>query len=175
MGGEKSISKGIIIGCIIGVAAIGIAIVIVLVSGKKSVNETEVPEGNKKSVVTAENVEEVVEELTTVEPTNIPQSYTVSQNSEWHFPDGSSETADAFVENIASNETPVYIEVKLNDTNEVVYSSPVIELGAKLTNFKLDKVLDAGTYTCTIDYHLVDDDQNELTQVHVGGTIIIEN
>lgn len=173
--GNKSGSmKGLIIGLAIGLVVAIIAIVAVLNLGKGNTTETE-PETNKKAVVTADNVEEVVEDfLNDDEPLYIPQKYTVTQNSEWHFPDGDSESEDAYVENVKGNESPVYFNVILNDTEEVVYSSPILELGASLSGLKLDKHLEAGIYEVTIEYHLVDDQQRELTTVNVGGTIVIE-
>lgn len=174
--GNKSGSmKGLIIGLAIGLVVAIIAIVAVLNLGKGNTTETE-PETNKKAVVTADNVEEVVEEMIQAEDTrDIPQSYTVQQNSEWHFPDGNSNSTDAYVENVSYNETPVYFDVILDDTNEVVYSSPIIALGASVSGFKLDKPLSKGTYPCTLEYHLVDDNQETLTTVLIGATLIIEN
>lgn len=170
--------RGLFIGLVGGAVLIIVLVVVVILNLGKGKNDTSEaqPEPNKKAVITADNVEEVVEDLVqTEEDVHIPQSYTVSQNSEWHFPDGNSKSTDAFVENVSYNETPVYFDVIIDDTEEVVYSSPIIELGASLSGFKLDKPLDAGTYTCTLEYHLVDDDQNTLTTVLIGATLIIEN
>jgi hypothetical protein len=79
------------------------------------------------------------------------------------------------VENVTDNETPVYFDLIVDETNEKVYSSPVLELGAKLESFKLDTPLEKGEYQCTVEYHMVDEDQNELTTVNVGVTVVVEN
>ena len=128
----------------------------------------------RKSVITADNAEEVIEEwINEEEEKNIPKYFTVTQNTEWTFPDGLSNSTNAFVENDKSNETPVYFEVIVDSKGEVVYSSPVLELGARIDGFSLDKALEKGDYECTIVYHLVDDEQNELTTVNVGTIIHI--
>jgi hypothetical protein len=132
-------------------------------------------EQEKKQVITPENVEEVVaqmDELITPSA-NIPQSYTVSQNSEWVFPNGTAQSINAYVKNDESNETPMYFDLIVDETNEVVYSSPILELGAEIEKFALDKPLDAGVYVCTVLYHLVDENQNELTTVHIGVNVIV--
>jgi uncharacterized protein (UPF0333 family) len=157
---------------IVVVIAVLIAVIGVLAS-KLSQNSHEEPK-EKKSVITADNAEEVIEEwINEDEGKQAPQYFTVTQNTEWSFPDGSSNSTDAFVENDKSNETAVYFEVLVDSIGEVVYSSPVLELGARIDDIKLDKVLDKGDYECTIIYHLVDDEQNELTTVNVGTTIHI--
>jgi len=108
-------------------------------------------------------------------PDYIHNNYTFKQSSDWVFPDGSSESTNAYVENSTDNETPMYFDLQVDKTGDIVYSSPVLELGAKIQNFKLDKPLEKGTYECTIIYHLIDDDQNELTHVNVGVNIKVEN
>lgn len=182
---NSTVNVGVIIGIIVSAVVVvtGVAVVAVLLLGKGGAQEGQLeqtagPESEKerRAVVTAENVEEIAEELfTPTDNGDIPQSYTVTQNSEWHFPDGSSASTDAYVENVRDNETPVYFEVIVDETQQVVYSSPVLELGASISDFSLDEPLSKGEYVCTVLYHLVDDDQNELTTVRVGGTLVVEN
>jgi hypothetical protein len=80
-----------------------------------------------------------------------------------------------YVENVTDNETPVYFDLIVDETGETVYSSPVLELGAKLEKIKLDTPLEKGDYSCTMVYHLVDENQNTLTTVNVGVTVVVEN
>lgn len=170
--------RGLFIGLVGGAVLIIVLVVVVILNFGKGKNDTSEAqsEPEKKSVITADNIEEVVEDfMQEDEALYIPQKYTVVQNSEWHFSDGDSVSNDVYVENSKDNETPVYFEVLLNDTEEVVYSSPILELGASLSSLKLEKHLDAGIYDITIIYHLVDDEQRELTTVNVGGTIVIES
>jgi hypothetical protein len=132
-------------------------------------------EPDKKQVVTAENVDEIMDDILDTTPKNIPVHYTVTQNSDWVFPDGKSESINAYVENDKDNETPVYFDIVVDETGETVYSSPVIELGARIEHMKLDKELEKGEYVCTMTYHLVDGEQNTLTTVDVGLNLIIKN
>jgi cytoskeletal protein RodZ len=184
--GKKGGGKGLIIGGVILIIVLLLVVIILLLT--KSKNNDVIPEtqpvsesavennaNEERSVITAENAEEAVTEMLADLPTNIPTSYTVTQNSDWNFPDGASASSNAYVENDPSNETPVYFDIVVDETGETVYSSPVLELGAKLENIKLDKELPQGTYPCTMTYHLVDDQQNTLTTVSVGVNLVIEN
>jgi hypothetical protein len=166
-GGIRFVVVGIVV-----VIAILIGVIVVLASKLNKSSEEEPQE--KKSVITADNIEEVLEDMEDL-PDYIPKNYTVKQSSNWVFPDGTSESTNAYVENSTDNETPMYFELQVDETGDIVYSSPVLELGAKIQNFALDKPLEKGKYECTIIYHLIDDDQNELTHVNVGVNIEVEN
>jgi hypothetical protein len=163
-GGRKKII--VIVVVVIVLIAIIATVVFAFLMGKGDTN--------KKETITPENVEERVDEIFNRDMGSIPQYYTATQNSVWAFPDGNS-AGSAYVENVQDNETPVYFDLIVDDTGEVVYSSPILELGARLDSFRLDKYLDKGEYNCTVVYHLVDQDQNTLTTVNVGVTVIVEN
>jgi hypothetical protein len=160
-----------IIVAVIGIITVGAIGAAAYFTTHKPVEE----EVKTKEIVSAENVEEKVTEIFEKEPDNVPSYYTATQNPQWIFKDGAAVTENAYVENVTENSTPVYFDLIVDETGEVVYSSPVLELGATLNGFKLDKPLDKGDYNCTVEYHLVDDDQNTLTTVNVGVTVIIEN
>jgi hypothetical protein len=163
----------VVIGVIVVIAILVTSIVVL--AGKLNQAKKEEPK-ETKDVVSAENVEEVIDEwVNESEDKNIPKYYTITQNTEWTFENGSSPSNDAFVANDAGNESPVYFDVIVDATGETVYSSPVLELGARIENFALDKNLEKGDYVCTLIYHLVDENQNELTTVNVGTTIHILN
>lgn len=169
-GGRKLVVIGVIV-----VIAILVGTIVVLaskMSGMQAKEETK----ERKGVITAENAEEVIEEwLDDTSAQNVPQYYTVVQNTEWTFPDGSSPSIDATVGNDAENESSVYFDVIVDETGETVFSSPILEIGAQIENFTLDKALEKGDYVCTVVYHLVDEEQNELTSVNVGTTIHVLN
>jgi Na+-transporting NADH:ubiquinone oxidoreductase subunit NqrC len=168
-GGIKLVVIGIIV-----VIAILVGTIVVLASKLNKTTKEEPKE--TKDVVTAENVEEVIEEwVNESEDKHIPQYYTITQNTEWSFDDGSSPSNNAFVTNDVGNESPVYFDVIVDATNETIYSSPILELGASIEKFKLDKKLEKGDYNCTLIYHLVDENQNELTTVSVGTIIHVLN
>jgi len=182
-GGDARKKNNAIIIAVISVIVISvlIAIIVFLVTKNKeelvteTATEGEVEETAQREVITADNAEEAAEDFLASIPDNIPESYTVTQNGEWTFPDGASSSTDAYVMNDESNDTPVYFDLIVDETGEVVYSSPVIGLGAVLEGFKLDTPLEAGTYVCTAEYHLVDDNQNTLTTVNVGVTVNVLN
>ena len=48
--------------------------------------------------------------------------------------------------NGTNNTHPIYFDLYMQDTNELLYSSPVLPVGADLTNCKLDIVRPAGSY-----------------------------
>jgi hypothetical protein len=104
-----------------------------------------------------------------------PPNYEVTMNSTWHFNDGAEASEDAYVENSAANSNDVYFDLELQDTGEVIYESPVIPIGSHLDKIKLDKDLDAGTYTCVMTYHLVDSGQNTVGTVKLEVTVIVAN
>lgn len=174
--GRKKVTIGVLVVVIAVLSCSVIVMANLLIKGRNEANQTE-KQAERKSVVTAENVDEVLENMQQIAdtPEDVPQSYIVTQNAEWIFPDGDSPSTNAVVENDSLNETPVYFDLTIDETGEVIYSSPILELGAKINAFSLEKPLDAGTYSCTVVYHLVDENQNELTTVNVGTSVIVEN
>jgi cytoskeletal protein RodZ len=129
-----------------------------------------------KKVITPDTAEEVMEEILSEDTaSDAPSSYTVTQNGVWTFENGDAETQDAYVANDVENETPIYFDLIVDETGETIYSSPVLELGAKLEKFRLDKHLDKGSYDCTVLYHLVDENQNTLTTTRIGVQVLVEN
>jgi hypothetical protein len=174
---KKNATRGagtviVVIGCLVIVALVGVIIALVMNMNRRP-QETEEPE-QRAVLVTEDNVEEAVEEMMREPEVYIPQYYSVSMNMTWNFPDGDSPSSNAYVENVASNETPVYFDVIRNDTGETIYQSPVIPLGGTLRNFLLDKDLDAGTYDCVCVYHLIDENQRTLTTLNMAMTVIVE-
>lgn len=133
------------------------------------------PEQKPREVISADNVDDVLAEMEAVQESrkNIPQSYTVSQSTDWTFSGETLKSEDAYVKNDSSNETPVYFDLVVDSTEEIIYTSPILDLGAEIRGFTLDKPLDLGTYTCTVVYHLVDENQNELTYVNIGVEVTV--
>jgi hypothetical protein len=84
-----------------------------------------------------------------------------SMSTEWTFKDGKSESKDAYVANTVNNTHPFYFDVVLSGSDEVIYASPVIPVGVQLTDFKLDKPLEAGTYEAICKYYLLQDEENQ--------------
>jgi len=105
-----------------------------------------------------------------------PDYYTVTMEPVWHFSAGDKESDDSVVINVESNATPVYFDVFLEeDESHVLYKSPVIPLGGELRKIKLDEDLDAGNYACVAEFHLLGENQETISTVRVGLTIVINN
>lgn len=92
----------------------------------------------------------------------------------WTFANGEAESKDAYVANSANNTHPIYFDLYLNDTNELIYSSPVIPVGSQLTDFKLDKALPAGTYKAKCAYSLLSDEESQEVTSNVNFIITLE-
>jgi hypothetical protein len=135
-------------------------------------NEPPVPVTVGRGVVaTPENIEELREKAK--QPVE-DGYYETRMNVDWKFPNSSAESTNAYVENSTNNKRTVYFDLTLADTNELIYSSPFIPVGARLEKFKLDAELPAGEYKGIVTYHLVDDEYRELTTVSVGVNLRIE-
>jgi len=95
----------------------------------------------------------------------------------WTFADGESASKDAIVVNGSNNTYPIYFDVNLQDTNELIYSSPVIPVGSQLTEFTLDKDLDPGEYKAVVMYSLLEDEDSQVVKSQAGFVIkiIVEN
>lgn len=175
-------NKGLIIICIVAVVIIValIGVIVALMNSSKSgenIASEEPPAGEKRSIlITEDNIDEMADQiLDESEREGVPLSYQVTMNSTWKFEDGQSASSNAYVANSVNNETPVYFDVIRNDTQEVIYQSPVIPLGEELDDIVLDVDLDAGDYECTLIYYLIDDEQNVLTTVNMWLMVSVEN
>lgn len=96
-----------------------------------------------------------------------------NMSMKWTFADGKSTSKDAIVVNSSNNTYPIYFDVNLEDTDELVYSSPVIPIGSQLTDFKLDKELEAGEYKAIVMYSLLEDEQSQVVKSQAGFVITI--
>ena len=124
-------------------------------------------------VVAPDDIDKQLEERTS---TVAPGSYDVCMNNDWKFDNARSSSRNAYVENITTNTNTVYFEIIRNDTEECIYHSPFIPVGSSLKNVKLNnEQLTKGTYKCTLVYHLVDSDYNDISHVNISLNVIIEN
>lgn len=166
---SKKKSSSLVIGIIFGVVALVLVITVVAFAFSSPKESTE----DKRDVlVTPDNVEEIIAEIK--EP-NPDSAYTASMNIDWYFEDGASPSSNAYIENAPENSRTVYFEVFLADSGEMVYSSPYIPVGSILEHPALTVDLDAGEYKAICVYHLVDDDNKELSTVSVSVTLHILN
>ncbi len=126
------------------------------------------PKDERPTVVSQGNAAEVKETMD--EPVE-DGYYQIMMNTEWTF-DG--KTSNAYVENSKNNSRTVYIDVFRSDTNELVYSSPYIPVGEKLQGFMLDADLASGSYDGLVTYHLVDDNNEEVSSLSVTVTFEVK-
>lgn len=125
--------------------------------------------GGRGTVVTESNVAEIQESVAAPVEDGY---YVTSMSIDWHFDGLTSE--DAYVENAVENTRTVYFDLFRLDTSELIYSSPYIPVGEKLSGVVLDKEVEPGTYDTILVYHLVDDDKNELSTLSIALTIYVE-
>ena len=78
------------------------------------------------------------------------------------------------VANKTTNTRTVYFDLLTEDTEELVYSSPYIPVGESMQGFTLDKQMETGQYDMIVRYHLVDEDNVEVSNLSVGVTIYVE-
>ncbi|MCM1568346.1 MAG: hypothetical protein NC081_02735 [Roseburia sp.] len=167
---KKSGNAGIIVFLLAVIIIMAfLTIIVVTLRGKNDVSAEK-----RNVVVNAENVEEILASLSE-QDVNEPGYYEVTMNSEWVFEDGKSISENAYVENAVTNTNDVYFDVNLKDTNELIYSSPILPLGSHIENITLDKELAAGTYDCIMTYHLVDENQETVSTLKITLTIEIQN
>lgn len=170
---QKKTKKG---GFVLGAAAVIIIAVLIGVIIFLLLSQKAEPEEEKRNVViTPENVEQVLQELAETQETVAPGYYTATMNTTWRFAAGDEPSYDAVVENVEANTNDVYFDVVLeSDETKVLYKSPVIPRGGRLEEIVLDEHLEAGSYDCVVIYHLIDEEQNTLSTLRIGITIIIE-
>lgn len=159
---KKKITSSIIIGLLILVIILLVTITILFAKkgGEKSQSKPK-----RDILVTEENVDKVIKNLELEAEANkvLPGTYEVCMTNEWVFETASSEAENMYVENSNANTNDVYFDLILKDTEEIVYSSPVIPIGKSMSKLKLDKELEPGTYNAIVNYHLLDKEQNELS------------
>ena len=127
------------------------------------------------TVVTPDNVEELIAELEEEDFTPIG-SYEMNMNFDWTFADGTSASENAYVGNSINNLNTVYFTIALSSNmDEIIYTSPNLEVGSHLTSIKLDKDLDPGTYEAVATYYLLNANMEPVSEVSVILNLTIQN
>lgn len=166
--GSKKQSFIIVVLALLVVIALGV--IIFLLTREEPTTIIEDPSGGRGTVATKDNIEEILKDMESTE--SVPDGhYTTSMSINWHF-DGK-ESKDAYVANDVVNTRTVYFDLFLKDTNELIYSSPYIPVGAELKGLTLDTELEPGTYKTILVYHLVDDNKQELSTLSIALTIYV--
>lgn len=97
-------------------------------------------------------------------------------NTTWTFADGESASSDAVMGNSTGNSYPFWFTVTLSDTDEVVYKSGQLPVGQQISEIKLNKDLDKGTYPAVVNVQMVEENGEEVeSNMGFNITLIIEN
>ena len=92
----------------------------------------------------------------------------------WTFEDGTSASPNSYVANVESNLHAIYFDVYDEQTEELLYSSPILPVGSEIRDIKLDKKLSAGDYNAVVMYTLVNEAYEEVSTVGFRITISIK-
>ena len=129
-----------------------------------------------KNTMTEGNYKQIMEEMENEVQEGYFETY---MNTEWIFPDGASETTNAILGNSPNNKKAIRCEVKLADTDEVIFKTDVMPVGVELPPFKLDKDLDAGTYDAVCEVYLLNEEKDgtytDYSNAGFNVTITVEN
>lgn len=162
-------STGIPRGALIGIIVVLIAVIAFAGYLLLKPNRAELS-GSANLVVDETNADSILSDMQNEVEEGM---YTVKMNSQWTFPDGKSESKDAYVANAAENRKAVYFEVILQDTSQKVFTSPTIPTGSAIQGFALDKKLAKGEYLAYCNYHLINEDGSEFSTLAVEVTLNI--
>jgi hypothetical protein len=138
----------------------------------KETSDDGTPTSRRNTVVSMDNKDEILADLNNKIAEGL---FEVKMNVEWSFEDSSTPSENAYVANVTSNSNTVYFDVTLDSTGETIYESPYLPVGSELSNIALSSQLAAGTYPCTLTYHLIDDDYNDVSTMAVTVTLSVLN
>lgn len=130
------------------------------------------PEEEGRNFVDRDNVDTIMEDMTEKVAEGM---FECMMTTEWTFENGDSESPNAYVANVENNRYTIYFDVYEKESNELLYSSPLLPVGTEIRNIKLDKKLAAGEYKAVVMYTLVDDDEQEVSSAGFNITISINN
>ena len=130
------------------------------------------PEEEGRNFVDRDNVDTIMEDMTEKVAEGM---FECMMTTEWTFENGDSESPNAYVANVENNRYTIYFDVYEKESNELLYSSPLLPVGTEIRNIKLDKKLAAGEYKAVVMYSLVDDDEQEVSSAGFNITISINN
>jgi uncharacterized Fe-S cluster-containing protein len=163
---KSTMRRLIIIGA--SVVFVAMAAIIIYLLTRSGDAAKKVVKDDRPTVVTSQNSDQI---KANIDKPVEDGYYEVGMNTTWTF-DG--KTSDAFVENSKNNNRTVYFDVFRSDTKELVYSSPYIPVGDKIQNFALTADLEPGSYDGLVTYHLVDENNEEVSNLSVAVTLTVK-
>ena len=165
---QKGSKKLIVIICILALLLVVTAVILAFVLGKRAGTSSQLAERNNDDtrnvidstalITDSESATNVLDELTAQVAEGM---FECKMSMNWSFEDGKAKSKDAYVANSENNTHPIFFDVYLKDTDELIYSSPVLSVGAELYNFSLDKPLEAGEYKAKVKYSLLDNEEEQ--------------
>lgn len=93
----------------------------------------------------------------------------------WTFEDAASASPNSYVANVENNQHAIYFDVYEEQTEELLYSSPILPVGSEIRGIKLEKELSAGDYDAVVMYTLVNEAYEEVSTVGFRITISVKN
>jgi hypothetical protein len=167
--GEKKNNKAIIIIIVLLlIIVIGLVAVIAFLLGRK---ESATPQDDAASSEPTRQVQQASKlVLDEEDAVNIMEQmrqevaegmFECQMTTEWNFADGQSESPDAYVANSSNNTHPICFDVYIDNSDELLYSSPVLPVGTSIDHIKLDKELPAGSYQAICLYSLLRDVESQ--------------
>lgn len=143
---KKIIIIAVIVALLVVIGVLGYVIYSLLNKEEEPKPQRDISEG---LVVDADDIDKKASEA----------RFTTDMNMIWTFPSGSKVSNNAVIGNSSSNVYECYFEVYLNDEEQTtLYNSPVLPVGQRLEELKLDQALPDGTYDATCTYHILDDE-----------------
>lgn len=165
--GGKKVIIAVVIVLLVAIIG-GMSFVIYTLLGPKPQTQAQLDRDNKAGLVVGNEGPQTDER---------DAEFTTEMNMDWVFPDGSSPSNNAIVANNKKNQRDIYFDLSLSDdpNAEIIYTSPVLPVGTKLQELKLDKPLEKGEYEAKCKFHLLDEEGNETTSVTFGVNLVILN
>lgn len=163
---ENQSKKKIIIIIAFVILLVALVVCIALLLGQKEDAEDPLERG----FVEEENADSIMDDMTDKVAEGM---FECKMSTTWTFDDADSISHNAYVANVESNRHALYFDVYETDTNELLYSSPVLPVGTDLNDIKLEKKLSAGDYEAVVMYTLVDENNEEVSTVGFNITISV--
>lgn len=80
-----------------------------------------------------------------------------------------------YLANSSSNNYDMFMVLYRDDTQEEIYRTSLIPIGARIEEFTLEDALETGSYEITIVYNQVEEDLKTIhAQVNVGLTLVVK-
>ena len=182
MSNQNSPAKGgnrWIIIAVVAVLVVALVICIVLlVSRSGDTGETQVNDNVDASqtaldrgFVDESNMDDIMSEMSDKVEDGM---FECMMSTAWTFDDAASSSPNSYVANVESNRHALCFDVYEEQTNELLYSSPILPVGSEIRDIKLDKEIPAGDYNAVVMYTLLNEAYEEVSTVGFRITISIK-